>query len=74
MKANLKSIILAVASSGILFHAGVQANQLEDVKAKGTLVCGVIDIYEPFGFIDPCRAMTWMSARPSAKSSESKLS
>jgi len=31
MKDNLKSIILAVASGGILLHAGVQANQLEDV-------------------------------------------
>jgi polar amino acid transport system substrate-binding protein len=30
----------------------VQADQLADIKARGTLVCGVLSTLEPFGYID----------------------
>lgn len=30
-----------------------QADQLADVKANGSLTCGVLDIFEPFGYVDP---------------------
>lgn len=31
----------------------VRADQLDDIKARGTLVCGVLGTFEPFGFTDP---------------------
>lgn len=32
---------------------GARADQLADIKNRGTLICGVLGGYEPFGFQDP---------------------
>lgn len=53
MKKYLKLLFPVLAGAGMLGHSAAQADVLADVKAKKTLVCGVIDIYEPFGYIDP---------------------
>lgn len=48
-----------MALAGIACLLGVsgttlaQADQLADIKARGTLVCGVLSNLEPFGFMDP---------------------
>lgn len=52
MKRRVKVLISAIASCAILATSQVQADQLADVKANGTLVCGVLDIFEPFGYTD----------------------
>lgn len=41
------SIVVAILSSGI-----AHADQLADIKARGTLVCGVMSNVPPFGFLD----------------------
>lgn len=53
MKKYLKRVLPVLAGAGLLCQATAQADVLADVKAKKTLVCGVIDIYEPFGYVDP---------------------
>lgn len=47
-KLGLLSISTLLAVS--CMHA--QADQLADIKARGTLVCGVLSTLEPFGYID----------------------
>lgn len=42
----------AVAITLNLLAAPAWADQLSDIKSKGTLVCGVLGTFEPFGFID----------------------
>lgn len=37
----------------VLFASGALADQLQDIKAKKTLVCGTYGAIEPFGFADP---------------------
>lgn len=49
---TIKSLTAAVA----LFAASALptlADQLSDVKERGTLKCGVLSIANPFGFQDP---------------------
>ena len=53
MKKVLKPVFRLLMAAGLLCQAAAQADVLADVQAKKTLVCGVIDIYEPFGYIDP---------------------
>lgn len=51
MKTPLKSLaMLLMAVAGV---SSVQADQLQDIKAKKTLVCGTFAAIEPFGFADP---------------------
>lgn len=50
MKTQLSIIALVAA----VFSAGsAAADQLEDIKARGTLVCGTLGTAEPFSFADP---------------------
>lgn len=50
---KLSILSIAVASFAIL-HTGVtRADQLADIKQKGTLVCGTLGIAEPFSFTNP---------------------
>ncbi|MFZ1180530.1 MAG: transporter substrate-binding domain-containing protein [Herbaspirillum sp.] len=57
MKKYLKALLSVLAGASMLCHSVVQAD-LAEIKVKKTLVCGVIDIFEPFGYIDPTtRAM-----------------
>lgn len=51
MKANAKTLSAAAVTLSIL-TTSAWADQLSDIKSKGTLVCGVLGAYEPFGFID----------------------
>ncbi|HEU6437859.1 MAG TPA: ABC transporter substrate-binding protein [Nitratidesulfovibrio sp.] len=44
----LLAVALCVVLSGTIAHAG----KIEDIKARGALVCGVKDSTVPFGFID----------------------
>ena len=44
----LLAVALCVVLSGTLAHAG----KIDDIKARGALVCGVKDSTVPFGFID----------------------
>lgn len=49
-KKSLSSLVVAAA----LLAGGVaHADQLADIKAKGTLVCGTLGTAEPFSFPDP---------------------
>lgn len=52
MKLRVKALITAVASVAALAASQVHADQLADVKSGGKLVCGVLDIFEPFGYTD----------------------
>ena len=48
--------LLQILAVGIAFAAGsaaAHADQLADVKARGTLVCGTLGTAEPFSFQDP---------------------
>lgn len=53
MKFPVKMLMPALASVAMLASAPARADQLADVKAARTLVCGVLDIFEPFGYTDP---------------------
>jgi polar amino acid transport system substrate-binding protein len=37
----------------VLLASTARADQLSDIKARGTLVCGVLANFEPFGYQDP---------------------
>lgn len=55
---NKTSLRFALFGTGLLASVmgmmqSAQANQLEDVKAKGELVCGTLSTTEPVGFTDP---------------------
>jgi polar amino acid transport system substrate-binding protein len=52
MKLINKSVVTAVASCAFLAASLAHADQLADIKTKDTLVCGVLDIFEPFGYTD----------------------
>jgi polar amino acid transport system substrate-binding protein len=53
MKSSNK-IAAALLGFALAVVAGsAQADQLADIKARGTLVCGVLANFEPFGFQDP---------------------
>ncbi len=51
---KIGKLLSSLAVAGLLSVTGTaQADQLADVKAKGTLVCGVVGTLEPFAFQDP---------------------
>ncbi|SOY93294.1 Amino acid ABC transporter substrate-binding protein [Cupriavidus taiwanensis] len=52
MKATFK-LSFAVLTCALAIAAPAKADQLADIKARGTLVCGVLSNLEPFGFQDP---------------------
>ncbi|WP_017345944.1 transporter substrate-binding domain-containing protein [Pantoea sp. A4] len=49
-KRLIKASVLFMALAGI---GQAQANELQDVKAKGSLVCGTLATSDPMGFTDP---------------------
>ena len=51
---TLSRVSISIATAIAAFaHTGASADQLADVKARGTLVCGVLGAFEPFGYTDP---------------------
>lgn len=48
LKLSIVAIVAVVSSIGAAF-----ADQLDDIKARGTLVCGTLGTAEPFSFADP---------------------
>lgn len=50
-KNKIKVLVIGVALSGS--YSLTWADQLAEIKSKGTLVCGVLGAFEPFGFTDP---------------------
>lgn len=50
---RITSRTLALLLIAVACPVSAHADQLADIKAKGTLVCGVLGGYEPFGFQDP---------------------
>jgi polar amino acid transport system substrate-binding protein len=53
MKSSNK-LAAALIGLALTLTAGLaRADQLADIKARGTLVCGVLPNFEPFGFQDP---------------------
>ncbi len=44
--------ILFAGAALCLGHAGAWADQLADIRSRGTLVCGVLGSFEPFGYSD----------------------
>lgn len=53
MKSSNKIIAALLGLTLAVVTATAQADQLADIKARGTLVCGVLANFEPFGFQDP---------------------
>lgn len=57
MMKNLRSckrLALAALSAFALFaSSAAQADQLTDIKARGSLICGTLTVNEPLGFQDP---------------------
>ncbi len=49
----LVSLVPRLVACLLLFSAPAQADLLQDVRSRGTLVAGVKDSIPPFGFIDP---------------------
>jgi len=45
--------VLLAASAALVFSATAHANRLDDIKARGTLICGTLADSEPLGFPDP---------------------
>jgi len=52
MNDKTKKLVTAVASCAFFLTSVAHADQLSDIKTKGSLTCGVLDIFEPFGFTD----------------------
>jgi len=46
-------VATTVAAFSLLFAGAASADQLADIKAKGTLVCGTLGTAEPFSFPNP---------------------
>ncbi len=49
---NKRYGMLFVGAVMCLASAGARADQLADIKSRGTLVCGVLGAFEPFGYSD----------------------
>jgi len=47
---KLSLLSIAVASMSVFSTGLAQADQLDDIKKKGTLVCGTLGVAEPFSF------------------------
>lgn len=47
---KLQPLALSLLAGLALFTAAAHADQLEDIKKRGTLVCGTLGIAEPFSF------------------------
>jgi polar amino acid transport system substrate-binding protein len=52
MKRRLKTVLALGAILALNMQANAWADQLADVKARGTLTCGILANLEPFGFQD----------------------
>lgn len=50
---RITSCTLALLLIVVACPVSAHADQLADIKARGTLICGVLGGYEPFGFQDP---------------------
>ena len=49
-----KYLLTAVAAATLsIMSSAAMADQLDDIKKKGTLVCGVLGTSEPFSFPTP---------------------
>lgn len=44
---------LSATLCALLWQAPANADQLADIRTRGSLRCGVLDVFEPFGFTDP---------------------
>lgn len=53
MRHRLSPAAAGVFLVGILLCASASADQLADIKGRGTLVCGVVGVAEPFSFPSP---------------------
>ncbi|SOE93018.1 amino acid ABC transporter substrate-binding protein, PAAT family [Burkholderia sp. D7] len=53
MKSSNKLTAALLGLTLALLAGTARADQLADIKARGTLVCGVLANFEPFGFQDP---------------------
>lgn len=53
MKLHRHTAQLAVAAFAVFASLGASADQLADMKTRGTLVCGTLTSTEPLGFQDP---------------------
>lgn len=49
----MKRMATMILALGLATIGGAQADQLADVKGRGTLVCGTMGTFEPFSFSDP---------------------
>lgn len=50
----IKTIVLGLASASFsLLANNAMANKLDDIKARGTLICGTQNASSPYGFQDP---------------------
>jgi len=52
MKNPLQAVAALLVTGATLALPLAHADQLADVKARGTLVCGVLGAFEPFGYTD----------------------
>lgn len=50
---KLSVLVLALAGLGALVCTSARADQLADIKQRGTLVCGTLGTAEPFSFPNP---------------------
>jgi len=53
MKIQYSTLSLLLAGLMAAGSGAARADQLDDIKARGTLVCGVLSTLEPFGYQDP---------------------
>jgi polar amino acid transport system substrate-binding protein len=53
MKPTKKLATALIGLTMVFTAAGARADALADIKARGTLVCGVLANFEPFGYQDP---------------------
>src|SRR5690606_10841140 len=50
---TIKNLTLCAALLSVAWGGSALANRLDDIKAKGTIVCGTQNASSPYGFQDP---------------------
>ncbi|WP_442594092.1 transporter substrate-binding domain-containing protein [Parapusillimonas sp. JC17] len=50
---TIKNLALCAAALSVAWGGTATANRLDDIKAKGTIVCGTQNASSPYGFQDP---------------------
>ncbi|MDR5740212.1 ABC transporter substrate-binding protein/permease [Caballeronia sp. LZ016] len=57
MRKHFPAVVACIVGLASIVSASASADELADVKAKGTMSCGVLGSFEPFGFVSRNREL-----------------